>query len=191
MGRPREFVEAQVIAAARDAFWAGGVDGTAISDLTEATGLSAGSLYKAFGSKAGLFHRTLEDYLSQGRADVEATLDAGSSPLAGVEDWVLAQAERAGQDRPTSGCYAVVCTVEKAGTDPEARAILTAHGQAVQAMLAAALTRAAEAGETTADPQAAARMLLAAVNGIQVEARRGVTTDDARAALRLALDALR
>ncbi len=63
MGRPREFDEKVVVAKARDAFWANGISATSISDLGDATGLSVGSIYKAFDSKDGLCFRTLDDYL--------------------------------------------------------------------------------------------------------------------------------
>ena len=40
MARPRKFDEGVVLTAARDSFWRTGYEGTSISDLTEATGLS-------------------------------------------------------------------------------------------------------------------------------------------------------
>lgn len=60
MGRPRTFNEADVIAIAANAFLRTGYEGTSIDDLVEATGVRRGSLYKAFGSKRGLFLLSLE-----------------------------------------------------------------------------------------------------------------------------------
>ncbi len=55
MGRTRSFDENVVVAAATEAFLAGGYEGTSVDDLVGATGLHRGSLYQAFGSKLGLF----------------------------------------------------------------------------------------------------------------------------------------
>ena len=64
MPRPREFDEADVVAAARDEFWTRGYVATSVDDLTTVTGLGKGSLYGAFGDKHGLFLRALDDYIT-------------------------------------------------------------------------------------------------------------------------------
>ena len=100
MGRPREFDEGVVVDAAREAFWSRGVHATSISDLSEATGLSVGSLYKAFGSKSELCTRTLDTYLEAGLERVEAILTGAASPVAGLQDWLEWIAERASAAGP-------------------------------------------------------------------------------------------
>ncbi len=55
MGRTRSFDDAVVIRRCAHAFRITGYEGTSIDDLVQATGLHRGSLYKAFGSKRGLF----------------------------------------------------------------------------------------------------------------------------------------
>ncbi|MEO1058003.1 MAG: hypothetical protein AAFY28_13915, partial [Actinomycetota bacterium] len=65
------------------------------------------------------------------------------------------------------------------------------HDDRIRGVLADALRATNAAGDTHCDPQLGARLLFAAVNGIQVEARKGVSYDDARATLLLTLDALR
>lgn len=191
MGRPREFDEAEVIAAARDAFWEHGYAATGVAQLSEATGLSTGSLYKAFGSKAELCQRTLDEYLDAGVELVEATLKSGDTPLDGVERWLDTIAHHASQTGPQRGCYAVVCTTELAPNDPAIRARLQRHDESLRALVTDALRSAVAAGELHGDPVAGARLLATTVNGVQVDARKGISFDDARATLRLALDALR
>jgi len=63
MGRTREFVEDEVLAAAAAAFVAGGYEGTSIDDLVRATGVHRGSLYKAYASKRGLFLAALQRHV--------------------------------------------------------------------------------------------------------------------------------
>jgi len=61
-GRPREFDEDEVLQAALRLFWEKGYEGTSLSDLMVATGLTKSSLYKAFGSKEALFWRVVKRY---------------------------------------------------------------------------------------------------------------------------------
>ncbi|MGO4430809.1 TetR/AcrR family transcriptional regulator, partial [Streptomyces sp. MCAF7] len=61
-GRPREFDIDDALSAAVAVFWAKGYEGTTMADLSAATGLKAGSIYAAFGSKADLFKRVLDHY---------------------------------------------------------------------------------------------------------------------------------
>ncbi|MCY7411516.1 MAG: TetR/AcrR family transcriptional regulator [Salinibacterium sp.] len=68
MGRSRTFSEAKVIAQSAHAFRTTGYEGTSIDDLVQATGLHRGSLYKAFGSKRGIFVLAVRQC---GGADVE------------------------------------------------------------------------------------------------------------------------
>lgn len=73
MGRNRTFVEDDVIALCADVFRQTGYEGTSIDDLVQATGLHRGSLYKAFGSKRGLFILALKNATT--RASVDDTTD--------------------------------------------------------------------------------------------------------------------
>ncbi len=190
MGRPREFDEAQVVAAARDAFWTRGIAATSISDLSQATGLSTGSLYKAFGSKAGLTQRTLQDYLDQSFDAVKQLLDDASSGLEGLQAWLDVAVATASDCGPTRGCYAVACAVELAETDEASRERLRRHDDRVLAVIASAVQRAVGEGDLRAEPAAGARLLLTTVVGLQVQARKGVDAASARATLDLALRAL-
>jgi TetR/AcrR family transcriptional regulator, copper-responsive repressor len=97
-GKP-QFDEASVIAAAIGVFRRHGYAAAAISDLTEATGLSRSSLYQRFHDKDGLFQEALAAYtqrvlrrMNSAKADtargrLEASLRAflpdGSSRTAG------------------------------------------------------------------------------------------------------------
>jgi TetR/AcrR family transcriptional repressor of nem operon len=67
-GRPREFDEEKVLAAAAQAFWEHGYHATSIEHLCSATGLLRGSLYGAYGDKKGIFMAALVRY-SEGRIE--------------------------------------------------------------------------------------------------------------------------
>src|ERR1700730_3729480 len=74
MARPRQFVEDQVIEAARDQFWTHGYGGTSLDDLVAVTGLGRGSLYGAIGDKHTIFMRALDEYSTSTMATVRAEL---------------------------------------------------------------------------------------------------------------------
>jgi hypothetical protein len=63
LARPRTFDEDVVIACAAEIFGRLGYNACSIDDLVEATALQRGSLYKAFGSKRGLFEKVLHRVL--------------------------------------------------------------------------------------------------------------------------------
>ncbi len=187
MGRPREFNEDRVIAATREAFWSRGVSATSVADISDATGLSVGSIYKAFSSKTELCHRTLDDYLTRGQKRLKSLFADAPTPVDALETWVEQVAAQAGDDSPTGGCYAVFCAAELAETDPAVRALLKAHDRAILGYLADALRD----GEFACEPHSGARLLYTTVNGLMIEARKGIGVDEARATLSLALDGLR
>lgn len=63
MARPRTFDEDVVIARAAEVFGRLGYHACSVDDLVEVTALQRGSLYKAFGSKRGLFEKVLDQFL--------------------------------------------------------------------------------------------------------------------------------
>jgi TetR/AcrR family transcriptional regulator, transcriptional repressor for nem operon len=92
----RHFDESQVLDAMMRVFWQKGYEATTIDDLVQATGLKRGSLYHAFGDKAGMFCRTLGLY----RQEVQAALIhalRGDDPPAALHRFfrLLAQAAAA------------------------------------------------------------------------------------------------
>jgi TetR/AcrR family transcriptional regulator, transcriptional repressor for nem operon len=62
MGRTRAFDEIAVLTGAMTAFREHGFAGASVRDLERATGVSAGSLYNAFGDKEGLYRAAFEFY---------------------------------------------------------------------------------------------------------------------------------
>lgn len=63
MGRTRTFDRDAVLAAAANEFRQRGFRDVSIGDLEKATGLVSGSIYNAFGDKAGLFTAALDHYV--------------------------------------------------------------------------------------------------------------------------------
>jgi TetR/AcrR family transcriptional repressor of nem operon len=67
---------------------------SSLPDLLQATRLSRGSLYAAFGDKHGLFLRALDRYIDDALARLDAELDPRESALAGLRTRVAGYVER-------------------------------------------------------------------------------------------------
>lgn len=62
MGRPKAYDREKVLDDATQLFWQKGYHGTPLRELVSVTGLNKHSMYKEFGSKAGLFDECIEHY---------------------------------------------------------------------------------------------------------------------------------
>lgn len=69
-GRPRAYDEAQFLDASIALFSRDGFAGVSVSDITAATDLTAGSIYKAYGDKEGVFAKSLERYIALREAEL-------------------------------------------------------------------------------------------------------------------------
>lgn len=63
-GRPISFDKDAALEAAMLLFWERGFEGTSMAELTERMGLSASSIYAAFGDKQSLFSLSVQRYLA-------------------------------------------------------------------------------------------------------------------------------
>jgi TetR/AcrR family transcriptional regulator, transcriptional repressor for nem operon len=91
---------------------------TSLSDLMEGTGLSRGSLYKAFISKQGLFLAALDRYTAQNIEALCANL-ASTPGKAGIRAALLEVARTSSLDMGRIGCLLVNSATELASKDPE------------------------------------------------------------------------
>ncbi|MFB2604650.1 helix-turn-helix domain-containing protein, partial [Rhizobium phaseoli] len=70
-GRPREFDAEAALDTALRVFSERGYHAASISELTEAMGLAAGSVYKAFGDKRGIFLAAFDRYRAVRRGHLQ------------------------------------------------------------------------------------------------------------------------
>ncbi|MCA2219180.1 TetR/AcrR family transcriptional regulator [Jidongwangia harbinensis] len=188
MARPREFEEDEVVARARDRFWAAGYAATSIHDLVAATGVSRGSLYGAFGDKHRLFLRALDSYCDGTIAAVRADLDGDEDGAAGrLVAHMRHVADSCGASR--YGCFLAKSTAELAASDPEVAKRAERMYGIYEERLVHCLRQAQRHGDLAAhhDPHVLAALLLITVRGMDALGRAGRGVDFMRRVARHSL----
>lgn len=169
-GRPRSFDIDAAVERAMNVFWSSGYHGTSLPDLLEATSLSRGSLYAAFGDKHGLFLLALDRYIEDALARLDAELDASKGAMAGVRKCLAGYVDRTSAANGKRGCLVVATAMELSAHDPEVNARIGKFFRKFEARLVATLKRAEKAGELAdgVEPASAARLLVCLVEGMRV-----------------------
>ncbi|BAX98135.1 TetR family transcriptional regulator [Mycobacteroides stephanolepidis] len=181
-GRPPQFDRDHALTSLCLLLWSKGYDGATQEEMLAATGLSASSLYRTFGTKADILEAALARYLAWAD-EMFAPLEHGHHGVSDVRaffDYFQAQL-----DSPlgNAGCLVWNTMQNTIGADPRIKTLTERHMQRLREGLAAALQRAADAKELPATaPKRLADALRAGVLGVQARARAGDTAD-ARALL--------
>ncbi|WAL93898.1 TetR/AcrR family transcriptional regulator [Streptomyces sp. Je 1-369] len=196
MARPRSFDEERALDAAMHAFWANGYEATSTQDLCEATGLGRSSIYNTFTSKHDLFRRALTRYMDTMNAGQLQILEDVERPaterLRALLDRVIeGEFERRG-DGNSIGCLTVNTTVELAGRDPEAAALLERDLATRLTVLSATIRAGQRDGDITSgrDADTLARYVNAVIGGMRVSAQGGADRATLLAIADTAMDAL-
>lgn len=176
LGRPREF---ELNDAARDAmnvFWDRGYEGASLPDLIAGTGLSRGSLYKAFGDKKGLLLAALDLYMSDG---LKATADILSQPGSvknAIRESLLRYARLSTGEKGRRGCLAVAMATELAARDKDVEERIGRMFRRLQQLYVGAIVRGQAGGEIPErDEQALARLLVCHIEGMRVLGKTGAS----------------
>jgi TetR/AcrR family transcriptional repressor of nem operon len=190
MARPREFDPENVLDRVMQVFWAKGYEATSLDDLCDATGLSRSSLYGAFGDKRQLLLQSLDYYIDRGTSRIAAALsrpipvrEALAGLLGELVDTIVAGPGR-------RGCFIGNCAAEVARHDRQAMTRVQRALLRNETLFREALETAQGRGElsASADPQALARFLTSALQGLRLVGKanpdRAVLTDIASVILR-------
>lgn len=173
MGRPREFDEAEVLAAAIDCFWERGYEATSIRELADRMGLTGASLYNAFGDKRTLYRRALNHYIETTFADRVRRLEGKLSPPKAISAFFAEIIQRSLDDERRRGCMLVNSALEVAPHDPEFRQIVTEVLGHIEAFFRRCVQAGQRDGTITTSQSATdlGRLLLGVHIGLRVLAR--------------------
>ncbi len=163
-------------------FWARGYHATSLKDLEQALDMRPGSIYAAFGSKAGLFRQALDRYSEEMGGEFGKVAMGAASPVEGIRRYLREVARActtAGTEAgwPMPGCMLVKTILEIGDDDPEIRERAEQVLAEVESMLAARLTEARALGELRADvqPRRLARLVQAQIMGLRAFSQRSVS----------------
>lgn len=174
MARPRKFDPERVLDQAMDVFWRHGYDGASLALLCKAMGMSAPSLYAAFGDKRALFQAVLERY-AQRRAAYGAWVAAGASArevaermLFGAVVWLTDPAE-------PPGCLHLQVGAAAGAGNEDVICEVVARQHLIERQLTQRLERAQRDGDLAqdAEPAELARYLQTVFAGLGVLAAQG------------------
>jgi TetR/AcrR family transcriptional regulator, transcriptional repressor for nem operon len=194
--RPRTFDEDRAVEAAMRTFWAHGYEATTTQDLCAATGLGRSSIYNTFASKHELFTRALLRYIETTTAAQLALLeDERRSPVERLRTLFAHIVDGEAVNRRDGrgiGCLTVNTTVELAGRDPDAAALIERDLQRRTEALRVVISAGQRGGGITSprDPAALAGYLNAVIGGIRVAGQGGADRDVLQSIADTALDAL-
>lgn len=168
-GRPKEFDEAEVLERAMQLFWLRGYERLGLAELLQHMGISRQSLYNAFGSKRGLFLRTIEHYRATQLAQALALLERDAPPIENVKA-VMRFFETLASDERCRGCLVANALVEMGPHDPEIAELLGQTLERLRQGIEEALGKARARGELAAakSPAELSRALVNAMVGLAV-----------------------
>ena len=175
-GRPREFDVDEALASALRVFWRKGYDGTSLTDLTEAMGITRPSLYAAFGNKEALFRKALDLYEREKLAYIGEALAEPTSR--GVAERLLRGAlEMQTSECEPRGCMRVISSISCGAEAESVKADLTERRASSQKALIERMERAKAEGDLppNTDVQGITNYLLAILQGMSVQAGSGAT----------------
>lgn len=174
-GRPLSFDRATALERAMHAFWRHGYETTSVAELTAAMGVTAPSLYAAFGDKQSLFLEALHLYAGE-RAAIGAALDQAPSARVGVQAMLGAAAVAFTGEATPPGCLLASATASGSTASLPVQAAVTAVRREIGELLRRRIAADIASGALPAsvDAQAQADLVIAVIQGMSVLARDGV-----------------
>jgi AcrR family transcriptional regulator len=183
-GRPRAYDPDRALANARNSFWRAGYAGTSVEALSDATDMNKPSLYAAFGDKRSLYLTTLERYIAEGAAGMDAALD----PALPLEDALMRVYDAAlalyfPRNRPARGCFLINTAASEALVDRDVRATLQEGLREFDERFERCIRHAREREElpADADPAALAKVASAILHTLALRSRAGDSVESLRA----------
>jgi AcrR family transcriptional regulator len=176
MARPPKFDRAEALRSAMHVFWEHGFEGASVTDLTEAMGISAPSLYAAFGDKQALYDAAVDLY--EMTAVVPPALEAPTARAA-FEQMLDRAVELYTRPHHPRGCFVIA--------DP----LLRQRRAAGRTAIADRLRQAQRAGDLDGevDVEALTDYIDTVLRGLSAKARDGASRKQLRRIADLALNA--
>lgn len=189
-GRPLSFDRQKALHQAMLAFWRHGYETTSIADLTAAMGVTAPSLYAAFGDKKRLFLEAIRLYRGS-PDDMQRALDLAPTAKEGARAMMISAAVAFTGETTPRGCLLASATASGSQGAADVQRVLVDIRQDIMARLQGRIARDVATGLLPPSTPAAsvAGMVIALIQGMSVLARDGVGRDTLLAMADCALQA--
>ncbi len=189
-GRPRSFDRDVVLEKAMLTFWRHGYETTSISDLTQAMGVTAPSIYAAFGNKKHLFLEAMHRYAGS-LDDHEKTLRESATAYEAVHRMLMSAADAFTGDATPRGCLLASATASGSAQAMDVQAAVTDVRRQITNGVRARIEQDIAAGILPPRTQGAAlaNFAIALVQGMSVLARDGMQPDALKAMVETAMGA--
>lgn len=177
-GRPLSFDREAVLEKAMLAFWASGYETTSVADLTAAMGLTAPSLYAAFGSKQQLFLEAMRRYAGD-PALIEQQMMRAPTAKAAVAEMLRGAAELYTGASTPPGCLVASAAASGSQDATAVRAAVAAERRAIREIVVRRIGADMQRGLPVAKlpPGVLADLAVAVLQGMSVLARDGGDRD--------------
>lgn len=157
-----------------------GYHATSVGDLSSATGLTTGSLYKAFEDKRGIFLAAFERYVDLRTIELQHLLDAQPNGLDKIRAMLRFYAESSHGSEGRRGCLVVSSATAVATFDQEMATKIVATVRRTESVLRTLLQQGVKDGSISSDIHvpAMAGSLLALLHGLRLTGKTGRTRHD-------------
>ncbi|AVA22027.1 MULTISPECIES: TetR/AcrR family transcriptional regulator [unclassified Rhizobium] len=178
-GRPREFDMDAALDEALRVFSERGYYAASISELTEAMGLTAGSVYKAFGDKRGVFLAAFDRYRRMRQQLIDEALAKGPNAYEKLRILVAFFAEASCGEIGRRGCLVVGSATELALFDKEVASRVSVAFDFDERRIRDLVLLGQADGSVAKhiDPESTACALLALTKGMRVIGKTGRKTE--------------
>ncbi|QRM45073.1 TetR/AcrR family transcriptional regulator [Rhizobium sp. BG4] len=191
-GRPREFDMDAALDKALLVFSERGYHATSISELTEAMGLTSGSVYKAFKDKRGVFLAAFDRYRAIRRGKISESMVGAETGRDKLRALLGLYAVSSHGESGRRGCLVVGSANEISTFDAEAaKRIEDAYTSNEEFILDLIIIGQADGSiSPSVDPAAAAISLLCVMNGMRIVGKTGSTAAEMNAVAETAMKLL-
>ncbi|WP_426013101.1 TetR/AcrR family transcriptional regulator [Caulobacter sp. DWR2-3-1b2] len=190
LGRPLSFDRDVALQTAMLTFWRHGYETTSVADLTAAMGVTAPSLYTAFGDKKQLFLEAVRLYAGDPDVMARAIGDAPSALEAARDLMTAAATAYTGEETPR-GCLLASATASGSAASCDVQQAVADIRRGVQRRLDERIQRDIADGALplTTNPAELSGLVMAVIQGMSVLARDGASRASLLATVQAALRA--
>ncbi|WP_318368314.1 TetR/AcrR family transcriptional regulator [Enterobacter sp.] len=179
-GRPKVFDREAALDKAMTLFWKHGYEATSLSDLVEATGAKAPTLYAEFTNKEGLFRAVLDRYITRFASRYEAQLLCEEKSVEqALLDYFSAIATCFSNKDTPAGCFMINTSATLAASSNEIAHTIKSRHALQEKTLLQFLQQRQSRGELppSADTANLAQFLSCILQGMSVSAREGASLE--------------